>query len=271
MFEAAEAVEEPGFESEADAFNTRGYYGTLSHNSKAVYQYYFGWWGGVPADYNALPHVVTAARYVEAMGGADATLALGAKAFDAGDFRWAAEVFNHVVFADPENETARYWLAATYEQLGFQAESGAWRSYYLVGANELRNGIPSLGNPQLGNAEFLRAVDSMDLMDSLAARFNPAKMTGDPFNVNLVFPDRDEKVTLQIGKSVMVPRKGTSEPAAVTLTVDRSVFDLVLLGETTLAEKLDSGAAKFAGNPVALNAFFGTLDRPDFWFPVVTP
>ncbi|WP_373009129.1 alkyl/aryl-sulfatase [Hyphomonas sp.] len=271
MFEAAEAVSEPAFESEADAFNTRGYYGTLNHNAKAVYQYYFGWWGGVPAEYNKLPHVVTAARYVEAMGGPDATLALGAKAFHAGDFRWAAEVFNHVVFADPDNETARNWLAAAYEQLGFQAESGAWRSYYLVGANELRNGIPSLGNPQLGNAEFLHAVDTLDLMDSLAARFNPEKMTGDPFAVNLVFPDRGEAVTLRIGKSVMVPRKGASENAAATLTIDRAVFDLVLLGQTTLPEQLKSGTAAVEGSPLMLGAFFGTLDRPDFWFPVVTP
>ena len=271
MFEAAEAVEEPAFEREADAFNTRGYYGTLNHNAKAVYQYYFGWWGGVPADYNALPHAVTAARYVEAMGGADATLALGAEAFEAGDFRWAAEVFNHAVFADPENEAARNWLAATYEQLGFQAESGAWRSYYLVGASELRNGIPSLGNPQLGNPEFLRAVSSIDLMDSLAARFNPAKMTGEPFAVNLVFPDRDETVTLHVGKSVLVPREGIGAEAAVTLTLDRSVFDLVLLGRTTLPEQLQSGAASVSGNPAMLAALFGTLDRPDFWFPVVTP
>lgn len=270
MFEAAEAVEEPGFQSEPDAFNTRGYYGTLNHNSKAVYQYYFGWWGGVPATYNALPHVVTASRYVDAMGGADATLALGAEAFEAGDFRWAAEVFNHVVFAGPDNETARKWLAATYEQLGFQAESGAWRSYYLVGASELRNGIPTLGNPQLGNPEFLRAVASIDLMDSLAARFNPAKMTGDPFSVNLVFPDRDEALTLQVGKSVIVPRIGASDPAAATLTIDRSAFDLVLIGEVTLLQQLGSGMARVDGDRSALGALFGALDQPDFWFPVVT-
>ncbi|MEH6487341.1 alkyl/aryl-sulfatase [Hyphomonas oceanitis] len=271
MTEAAEAVEEPAFESEADAFNTRGYYGTLNHNAKAVYQYYFGWWGGVPAEYYELPHVVTAARYVEAMGGLDATLAVGAKAFEAGDYRWAAEVFNHAVFAEPESETARNWLAATYEQLGFQAESGAWRSYFLVGASELRNGIPSLGNPQLGNPEFLRAVKSIDLMDSLAARYNPAKMTAEPFAVNLIFPDRDEAMTLHLGKSVLVPREGSVEDAAVTLTLNRSVFDLVLLGKTTLPEQLQSGAATVSGNPAMLQAFFGTLDRPDFWFPVVTP
>ena len=271
MLEAAEAVTEPAFASAADAFNTRGYYGTLNHNAKAVYQYYFGWWGGVPAEYYELPHVVTAARYVAAMGGLDATLGVGAEAFAAGDYRWAAEVFNHAVFAQPESETARNWLAATYEQLGFQAESGAWRSYFLAGANELRNGIPDAGNPQLGNPEFLRAVSSIDLMDSLAARFNPAKMAAEPFAVNLVFPDRDEEMTLHVGKSVLVPREGSSGDAAVTLTVDRAVFDLVLLGKTTLPEQLQSGAASVSGNPAMLLAFFGTLDRPDFWFPVVTP
>ena len=196
---------------------------------------------------------------------------LGAKAFEAGDYRWAAEVFNHAVFAAPESETARNWLAATYEQLGFQAESGAWRSYFLVGASELRNGIPDVGNPQLGNPEFLRAVKSIELMDSLAARFNPAKMTAEPFAVNLVFPDRDEALTLHLGKSVLVPREGRVDDAAVTLTLDRAVFDLVLLGKTTLPEQLQSGAATVSGNPAMLQAFFGTLDRPDFWFPVVTP
>ena len=108
-------------------------------------------------------------------------------------------------------------------------------------------------------------------MDSLAARFNPEKMTGDPFAVNLVFPDRDEAVTLQISKSVMVPRKGASEDAAATLTIDRAVFDLVLLGKTTLPEQLKSGTAAIEGSPLVLGALFGTLDRPDFWFPVVTP
>ena len=271
MEEAAEAVSEPAFQSGTDAFNTRGYYGTLNHDAKAVYQYYFGWWGGVPAEYYEHPHVVTAARYVEAMGGMTATLSTGAKAYDAGDYRWAAEVFNHAVFAEPDNETARNWLAAAYEQLGYQAESGAWRSYFLTGAFELRNGIPKLGNPTLGNPEFLRAIKSIDLMDSLAARFNPEKMLVDPFTVNFVFPDTKEKISLEIGKAVIVPREGTGADPAVTLTIDRSVFDLVMLQKTTLPEQVAAGAAKIEGNPLALSAFFGTLDRPEFWFPVVTP
>ncbi|MEL7113636.1 MAG: alkyl sulfatase dimerization domain-containing protein, partial [Pseudomonadota bacterium] len=179
MIEAAEAVEEPAFQGED--FTTRGYYGTLNHNAKAVYQHYFGWWGGVPADYYRLPHEASATRYVEAMGGTAAVLELGQEAFSSGDYRWAAEVFNHVVFADPDNQEARDWLSATYEQLGFQSESGAWRSYYLTGAAELRRGLPNVGDPRLGNPDFLKAIPSLDLFDALAARFNPAKMDRDPY------------------------------------------------------------------------------------------
>ncbi|MEQ9316785.1 MAG: alkyl sulfatase dimerization domain-containing protein, partial [Henriciella sp.] len=113
MTEAAEAIPEPAF-SQSD-FATRGYYGTLNHNSKAVYQFYYGWWSGVPADYYALPHAQTAARYVDAMGGLSQVLARGADAFEDGDYRWAAELFNHAVFADPGSADAKAWLAATYE------------------------------------------------------------------------------------------------------------------------------------------------------------
>ena len=124
---------------------------------------------------------MTAARYVEAMGGSERVLEIGRTAFESGDYRWAAEVFNHLVFAEPDNQEGRDWLSATYEQLGFQAESGAWRSYYLTGAAELRRGVPNVGDPNLGNADFLKAVPSLDLFDALAARYNPAEMTRDPF------------------------------------------------------------------------------------------
>ena len=205
MVEAAEAVEEPEFQ--AGDFTTRGYYGTLNHNAKAVYQHYFGWWGGVPAEYNRLPHEVTAERYVEAMGGAASVLELGQNAFSSGDYRWAAEVFNHLVFAEPDNQEARDWLSATYEQLGFQAESGAWRSYYLTGAAELRRGLPNVGNPQLGNADFLKAVPSIDLFDALAARYNPAKIERDPYAIVFEFPDTGETIssTLDVSASTRIP------------------------------------------------------------------
>ena len=269
MFEAAEAIEEPQFQS--DSFDTRGYYGTLNHNSKAVYQHYFGWWGGVPADYNKLPHEVSAARYVAAMGGPDAVIDLGANAFDNGDYRWAAEVFNHVVFADPDNKTAKDWLAASYEQLGFQAESGAWRSYYLTGAAELRRGIPDVGNIGLGNKDFLKAVPSLDLFDALAARYDPAKMTDDPFTITFNFTDTNETLTLHVGRAVIVPREGTTAAPTATVTMDRAQFDRLLLQEVKALELVLGGQMQIDGKRSAVADLFDTLDRPPFWFPVVTP
>lgn len=269
MVEAAEAVEEPGFQ--AEDFATRGYYGTLNHNAKAVYQHYFGWWGGVPAEYNRLPHEVTAERYVEAMGGAASVLEIGQNAFASGDYRWAAEVFNHLVFAEPDNQEARDWLSATYEQLGFQAESGAWRSYYLTGAAELRRGLPNVGNPQLGNPDFLKAVPSLDLFDALAARFNPSKIERDPYAIVFEFPDTGETITLLVEKAVIVPREGTIEAPAATVTIDRFDFDRLILGDASPLGLVTSGKMKIGGKRGAVSAMFDALDQPDFWFNTVTP
>lgn len=269
MVEAAEAVEEPAFQ--AEDFATRGYYGTLNHNAKAVYQHYFGWWGGVPAEYNRLPHEETAARYVDAMGGADAVLEIGQAAFNQGDYRWAAEVFNHVVFADPDNQEGRDWLSATYEQLGFQAESGAWRSYYLTGAAELRRGLPNIGDPRLGNLDFLKAVPSVDLFDALAARFNPAKLERDPYAVTFVFPDTSETVSLLIEKAVIVPREGEISDPAATVTIDRSDFDRLILGDANPLGLVMSGRMKIDGQRNAVSDMFDALDQPGFWFNTVTP
>jgi alkyl sulfatase BDS1-like metallo-beta-lactamase superfamily hydrolase len=269
MVEAAEAVEEPAFQA-AD-FTTRGYYGTLNHNAKAVYQHYFGWWGGVPAEYNRLPHEVTAARYVDAMGGADAVLEIGRNAFASGDYRWAAEVFNHLVFADPENQEGRDWLSATYEQLGFQAESGAWRSYYLTGAAELRRGVPDIGNPNLGNPDFLKAVPSLDLFDALAVRYNPAEMDREPFVIVFNFPDRDETISLLVEAAVIVPRMGGTEDPAATVTINRSDLDRLILGEAAPLGLVTSGKMKISGKRSAVSHMFDALDQPEFWFNTVTP
>ncbi|MEO0449966.1 MAG: alkyl sulfatase dimerization domain-containing protein [Pseudomonadota bacterium] len=269
MIEAAEAVEEPAFQGED--FTTRGYYGTLNHNAKAVYQHYFGWWGGVPADYFRLPHEASATRYVEAMGGTAAVLELGQEAFSSGDYRWAAEVFNHVVFADPDNQEARDWLSATYEQLGFQSESGAWRSYYLTGAAELRRGLPNVGDPRLGNPDFLKAIPSLDLFDALAARFNPAKMDRDPYAVVFEFPDTEETISLLVERAVLVPREGGAEDAAATVTMDRLDFDRLILGDAGPLGLITSGKMKIRGNRGAVSAMFDALDQPPFWFNTVVP
>lgn len=269
MTEAAEEIEEPSMQQ--GDFSTRGYYGTLNHNAKAVYQHYFGWWSGEPSAYHRLPRPVTAPRYVEAMGGADATLRLGIDAFEDGDYRWAAELLSHVVFADPENGGAKNWLAAAYEQMGFQAESGTWRSYYISAAAELRRGLPDVGNPQLGNADFLRAVPSHDLFNALAARYDPSKLSSDPFRIVFEFPDTEETITLHVGVDVIVPRAGADADPAATVRLDRADFDRLVLGDAQVPSLLLSGAMALEGDTTALANLFGALEQPPFWFNIVTP
>lgn len=269
MVEAAEAIAEPAFLRER--FDPRGYYGSLNHNAKAVYQHYFGWWGGVMADYHRLPHEQSAARYVEAMGGADAALGRGIAAFDTGDYRWAAELFNHVVFADAANERARNWLAAAYEQLGFQAESGAWRSYYLTAASELRGGVPDTGGARLGNADFLRAVPTLALFDMLASRYAPERLQRDPFTLGFVFPDTSETIAVEIGRSVIVPRERAPDSPAATVTISRTDFEALLLRTARPLALLQSGALTIGGDSSALAAFLGLLEQPEFWFATQTP
>ena len=150
--EIAEQMDYP--ESLRNTFSNRGYYGTLQHNAKAVYTYYFGWYDGNPASLNPLPPVESGKRYVKYMGGAEAILTRAQESFDAGDYRWVAEVLNHLVFAEPENKKAKDLLARAYDQLGYQSESGPWRDVYLTAAFELRHGGPQ-GSFQPGGLSLL--------------------------------------------------------------------------------------------------------------------
>ena len=269
MHEIAENIGEPDF-AKTD-FGVRDYYGTLSHNSKAVYQRYFGWWDSVPATYHQLPPTNASQKYVAAMGGAEKTLAVGKKAFEDGDFRWAATVFNHVVFADSSNELARQWLASAYEQLGFQAEAGTWRNIYLVGAKELREGNKGRETVSSSNAKVLNNIPAVDLFDAIATRFNPAKMQGNGGIIQFSFPDRKEEVIVDLNKSYMFPRAGKASDAAGSVTVNRGDFTRLLTREANPLELIQSGALKLSGDTALMAAMFGALDEVNPQFDIVTP
>lgn len=269
IHEIAENIGEPDF-AQTD-FGVRDYYGTLNHNSKAVYQRYFGWWDAVPAHYHQLPPAEASAKYVAAMGGADTALTLGENAFADGDYRWAATLFNHVVFADPNNETARKWLASTYEQLGFQAEAGTWRNIYLVGAKELREGNSKDNSIASSNARVLNTIPALDLFDAMATRFNPAKMRGDGGMIQFTFPDRSEAVSVDLGKSVMFPRAGRVSEAAAEITISRSDFTDLLTRKVAPMALIQSGALKLSGDATLMAILFGALDEVDPQFDIVTP
>lgn len=268
MDEIAEEIGEPDFAT--SDFGTRGYYGTFKHNSKAVYQRYFGWWNAVPADYDRLPKTEEAKRWVAALGGGKATLEQGKNAFDKGDYRWAARLLQTLVFADPENAAAREWLAATYDQLGYQSEGGTWRNIYLSAAQDLRE-PPDTRALSTTSAELLAAIPTLDLFNSLATRFNPAKMQGEESVLQFRFPDTEEAVTVDLRKSVVFPRLGGSSAASTTLTLSRSDFNRLLAEQVSLPDLIGSGGATLDGNPAALRSLFGALDRPDPLFEIVEP
>ena len=201
-----------------DEFFNRDYYGTVSHNVRAVYQRYLGFYDGVPAHLNPHPPVEAAQRYVAYMGGADAVVARARDTFDEGDYRWVAEVLQHVVFAEPHHEPARRLLADAYEQLGYQAESGPWRDVYLTGAMELRRGGTPLPPDGRGiPAAMVRHLAPENLFDLLGVRLNATGAAGLALEANVRFVERDETWTFGVRHGVLHARRGAT-PGVTTVT-----------------------------------------------------
>jgi alkyl sulfatase BDS1-like metallo-beta-lactamase superfamily hydrolase len=248
----------------------RGYYGTMSYNSKAVYQRYMGWYDGNPSNLNPLPPVEAGKKYVAAMGGPNKTLAEGKRALAAGEYRWAAMVLNHLVFADPANAQARAMLAQAHTQMGYQAESAIWRNIYLVAAAELR-GARSVDTQNTAVLDMIRNTPTAMLFDLFAVRLDPAKAGEGRIALNLVFPDRKESFLVTIANGVLVYEKGVSEPAAATLTAPRAVFLQTALTGQGLQQAIAAGQASLTGDPMMLRRFFGSFETPDPAFAIVTP
>lgn len=257
---------------QAKDFGTRGYYGTLNHDMKATYQRYFGWWDGNPANFNPLPPEQSAPKYVELAGGADKLLAAGKAAVAAGDYRWAAELLNKLVFAEPANKDARSALASAYDQMGYQAESGAWRNYYLAAAASLRgNAVESVsGNGQ--SRSFVSAIPTGVFFDALATRFDAAKGQAMKGTFQFVLPDSKETVAVVVGGGVEFPRYGVIDPApAATITIDRGTLDDVMLGQAQFPALMQSGAIRIDGDKLAFLSWFALHPPADPRFNVVVP
>ena len=209
------------------------------------------------------------------MGGAKKALTVGEKAFEAGDYRWAATVFNHLVFADPADEAAKKWLASTYEQLGFQTEAGTWRNIYLVGAKELREGNNVKNSISTASEKVLNGIPAVDLFDAMATRFNPAKMQGDGGIIRFWFPDRKEAVSIDLGKSVMFPRRedyaATAAGSDTQITISRALFTKLLMRQANAMELIQNKEMLVSGNAALMAAMFGALDEVDPQFDIVTP
>ncbi len=268
--EIAEGLQLP--ETLRKSFPNRGYYGTTKHNAKAVYQAYFGWYDGNPANLDPLPPEAAAARYVHMMGGADAVLASAQAYYDEGDYRWVAEVLNHLVFAEPGNKQAKALLADTYDQLGYQAESGPWRDVYLSGAYELRHGAPKQGMGLANAADLIRETPLPRFMDLIAALLNGPKADGVEITINFTFTDLAQNYRLTIENAVLHHRLAEVDPTAnATVKLTHDLFLKLLLGQAGVKEILFSDEVRFEGSQIDLLRFFALLDRPNEVFNIVTP
>jgi alkyl sulfatase BDS1-like metallo-beta-lactamase superfamily hydrolase len=250
----------------------RGYYGTVYHNAVAQYNLRLGFFDGVPANLHCLPPAESGKRYVEFMGGADSVLHKAQTAYDKGDYRWVAEVVNHVVFAEPQNVAAKHLLADTYEQLGYQSESASWRNFYLTGAMELRNGVHRVpvGSPQ--NPDTIRAMPLDLFLDYQGVRLNAERSAGKSILFNLVLTDTKESYAIGVENSALHYSKDrTSKTADASLTMTRTDLNDVMLGSTSMQNLVISGKAKIDGDSQKLGEFVSWLDNFDFFFNIVTP
>jgi alkyl sulfatase BDS1-like metallo-beta-lactamase superfamily hydrolase len=266
--ELAEGLVQPS--ELAQQWYNRGYYGTYSHNSKAVYQWYLGWYDANPANLNLLPPVERAKRYVAAIGGPKKVIAQAKKAMAAGDYRWSSELLSQLVFAEPANAAARAMLADSFEQQGYQAESAIWRNQYLSAARDLRQGYRP-GGVNTQSADLISAVPTQLLVDSVATRYDPARLGRAPFAVNLLITDRKETVGIEVGKSVLIGRVGqpTASPA-VTLTGPRQLMLALLFLKVPLAQ-LQGMGLKVEGDPNAVAALQSALDPISPGFNIAEP
>jgi alkyl sulfatase BDS1-like metallo-beta-lactamase superfamily hydrolase len=259
-------------ELEADP-SARSYYGTVNHNAKAVYQRYLGWFDGNPAHLHPHPPVEAGRRYVAAMGGADAVLAAGRTAFDEGDYRWVAELVNHLVFAQPDHTAARALQADALEQLGYQAESGPWRDFYLTAAQELRHGtLPSRpgGGP---GADTVSAMSTDMLFQYLGIRLDGLRAAERTWTIDVIVTDRSERWRVGIERGAIHHRlsMASDHPAQITVTASHAGLAAILFAPDAVAALAATESVDVTGDRQALDQLLESFDAFTLMFPIVTP
>jgi alkyl sulfatase BDS1-like metallo-beta-lactamase superfamily hydrolase len=266
--EIAELIELPP--SLAREWHCREYYGSVSHNAKAIYQRYMGWFDGNPAHLWEHPPVERARRYVEAMGGAEAVLERAREFFAAGDYRWVAEIVNHLVFAAPKSEEARELQADALEQLGYGAENATWRNFFLMGARELREGVAAL--PVEPPPDIVANLSVGQLLDAMAIRLDGPRAWDANLRIDWVVTDPDSEHAVTVRNGVLRHRSGRHAPEAEAgLVVAREALNQLLLKTADLGELAESGRLRLEGDGTKLGELLGLLDEPDPAFAIVTP
>lgn len=267
--EIAEEMKLPA--SLASQFHCRGYYGTLSHNVKSQYDLYFGWFNGNPAHLNPLPPSELGAKYVETIGGVDKVLEVAKASYDKGDYRWVATLLDNLVFAEPQNMEARRLLADTYTQLGYQAESGPWRNFYLSGARDLlQTHIPTTS--QFINDGILSQMDLGMLLDYCAIQLNGEKAAGKDVVININFTDTNDKVALMLNNGVLNHRLNKQEKDAdLALSIAKMDFVKLFFGQTDTETLSKGGKIKMQGDAKVIDTLRSCFEAADPNFKIVLP
>ena len=250
---------------------TRGYYGDLRHNVKAVYQLYLGAYDGNPANLNPLPPQESAKHYLELIGGADKAVAAAQTAFDKGDYRWAAELLNHAVFGAPDSKAAKELLARTYDQMGYMSEAATWRNSYLTAAAELRNGPPKQGVDRSFLIDMLTETPTERFLEAMAAGLDGPAAEGKDLKINLVLTDKNESYVLWIENAVLHFKKAApATDANATLTLTKPIFIKMMAGTAGVKDTLMSDELKIGGSTIDLVRFFTLIDKAPGTFAIVT-
>jgi alkyl sulfatase BDS1-like metallo-beta-lactamase superfamily hydrolase len=267
--EIAEVIEMPP--ALRDAWHTHGYYGSVSHNVKAIYQRYMGWYDANPAHLWPHPPVDAAQRYVRAMGGADAAVAEAQRAADEGDHRWAAEVLNHVLFADADHAEARRLQAWVLEQIGWGAENGTWRNAFLSGAHELRHG--NFGTPTSTDAPDLAAALSVEqILGAIAVRIDGPAAWGLHVVISWHITDEDRYLSSELRNGVLTSREVPApSPDGPTFRLDRRSLIWLIMGRLDLQAALADGTVAIDGDASSLGSLLGVIAPVDKDFDIVTP
>lgn len=270
MEEIAEALETAPPPGNAAEWSTRGYYGTISHNAKAIYQFYLGWYDAVPANLHRYPPVERAKKLVEALGGAERVLALGENAFAAGDYRWSSDLLQNLVFADPANAKAKALLAKSYQQQGYQAESAIWRNQFLAAASDLTRGSAESRNAQ--SNDMIAALSTQELLDSAATRFAPEKPGPRSFTIAIDIPDRKEQAMIEVTGQAMIGRAGVlPDTPDVTIRGPRRALLALLFVKLPVSTVAGMEGVTIAGDTAKLQALVDGLDPMPHGFDIITP
>ncbi|WP_444932900.1 alkyl/aryl-sulfatase [Microbulbifer sp. JTAC008] len=268
MVQTAELMELPPELSQYWA--NRGYYGSVNHDTRAVWNYYLGFFDGNPARLYPMPPTAAGIKYVEYMGGAANIIKQAKKDYEAGEYRWVAEVLDKLVSAEPNNRAARDLLADALEQLGYQQENGTWRNFFLSGARELRDGIQRYPVPLTASPDTIRSMPAGLIFDYLGIRLNGPKATGKKLSININMPDVKEKYALVLENAVLNYGPPVENPGS-SVQINRSDLNDIILGSASIQEKMEDGKIKIEGDAGELKILLSLMDRFDFWWNLVTP